>query len=117
MLDYTIYCTSEQTKKALELGAPIVKVDSRDKHMIYCRNMCYPRIADYPYAMPTTEQILNWFEDKSLQVTIRFRGNSWYYDIMSGYNVLSIGKDVSTRKEATLNAIDTALEYLINNQK
>lgn len=108
MNEYTIYCNPIQTKKALELGAPIEKDWIPE---------CLFNNDYFSLKNPTAEQMISWFEDKSLQVTIRFRGNSWYYDIMSGYNVLSIGKDVSTRKEATLNAIDTALEYLINNQK
>ena len=103
--EYTIYCTEEQTKKALELGAPIGNGHYYDK-------ICIINTIDY--ATPTTEQMIGWLNDKSLQVTIRFRGCSWYYNIMSNYDVLSIGEDVSSRKEATLAAIDTALEYLVN---
>ena len=80
---YTIYCTEEQTKKALELGAPL--------------NCCYHnddfqntiKIGSLHYVeIPTAEQMLGWLED-----------------------------NYESRKEATLAAIDAALEYLINNRK
>lgn len=109
MNKYTIYCTTEQTKKAIRLGAPI-EMNSHSHGRPYIQDGVNFLIC------PTTEQMISWLENKSLQVTIHFRGNSWYYNIMSGYKVLSISKNVSTRVEATLTAIDAALEYL-NNKK
>lgn len=48
--DYTIYCTEEQTKKALELGAPIVYSNTFSQHSTI------ETITDKGYAViPTAE--------------------------------------------------------------
>lgn len=68
MEKFEIRCTPQQTQKALQLGAPIIKVDTRDKRLIYGSNMCYPRTeADYPYAIPTAEQMIGFLRSKGIK--------------------------------------------------
>lgn len=103
MKRYNIYCTFEQTKKALELGAPIkyVSIGNIKK-----------------YHEPTAEQMIGWLEDQKLKINIAhvdmvedclsfhiYEGKDRDLAVKKGYNY-------SSRKEATLAAIDAALEYL-----
>lgn len=112
MKKYSIPCTEEQAKKALELGAPIIKIDTRDKRLIYGSSMCYPVIADYHYAIPTAEQMVCWLEEQGFYFRLDTSGCSVEID----FNCI-IEKINIPRKEATLTAIDAALDYLSNNKK
>lgn len=49
MEQYTIYCSDEQTKKALELGAPLEYHCPNERESVYHR--------------PTAEQMLGWLEE------------------------------------------------------
>lgn len=119
MNKYTIYCTEEQTKKALELGAPIVKIDTRDKMLIYGGNKCYPIIADYPYAIPTTEQMVSWLEEQGLRFTIQSKNE----DVTFGFclrdskrtEVIDVKGGYNSRKGTMIAVIDAALKYLSDN--
>ena len=125
---YTIYCTEEQTKKAFELGAPIKKV----LHPTTWFNEVYPKrchidILEYPngctLAIPTAEQMICWLEDILEFTTCHVT----FYPVYELYGFLIIHKEgviehdaseggmylYNSRKEATLAAIDAALEYLI----
>lgn len=57
--DYTIYCTPEQTKKALELGVPIekkeIQVCDNAKHFFWHD--------DFYYNYPTIEQMIGFLEE------------------------------------------------------
>ena len=126
--DYTIYCTKEQTKKALELGAPIEK-----KEIQLCDNarfFFWYKGVYYNYT--TAEQLIGWLEDQEpiKEIAIyryeRLARRYWCYDIFDkkGYSLLTDeecfpnhGEGYSSRKEATLAAIDAALDYLIKNKK
>ena len=122
MNKYTIYCTEEQTKKALELGAPITHGNSR-----FDNDELSP-IGDmdgvWMYAIiPTAEQMIGWLEEQEDIYTIEFDKTSitgWrygvYYKADNKSCCMSKNK-FSSRKEATLAAIDAALEYLTNNKK
>lgn len=115
MEKYTLYCNTEQTKKALELGAPIVKVDTRDKRLIYYGNLCYPRTeADYPYAIPTLEQMMGWLEEQgqTIEICRPYKDNPNWVAFVGDVQV--VGEYFSTRKEAILRAIDSALIFLGN---
>lgn len=129
---YSIYCTPEQTKKALDLGAPIVKVDTKDKRLRYYDNLFYPIIADYPFAIPTSEQMINWLEEQGIHFEVSYMqyfhvegGRDIFDKLTYEYHISIIGKirqlskesDFSSRKEATLAAIDAALDYLNKNKK
>lgn len=130
--DYTIYCSPEQTKKALDLGAQI--------NTIGCTRGEIPLLDDYVELVvmddntsiigkiPTAEQMIGWLEwQKQIDEVViykyqRLGRRYWCYDIYdeNGFCV-SIDDNrregYSSRKEATLAAIDAALEYLSKNNK
>lgn len=106
MYDYTIYCTEEQTKKALELGAPIGVIPDG-------------------LIIPTAEQMLGWLEEQYLYITISYTCNfakDWqadihhalYTDAYCGVDLIDV--NFGSRKNATLAAISSALNYLINHK-
>lgn len=114
MYRYTIDCTFEQIKKALELGAPIERDEYEDRPYVYI---------DDAYLIPTAEQMRGWLMDK-LQIT------TWHIDYFptpGKYGYTIIGRDVvieqgrgaltkdlyDSYNKATLAAIDAALKYLI----
>ena len=116
---YTIYCTEEQTRKAFELGAPKLTVCPNYQGSIITGTMMIGNDLMY---IPTAEQMTEWllqehdilcdvfpldgcFDSTWFAFRIAKRDGKW---IKFESNV----KDYSTRKEATLAAIDAALEYL-----
>ena len=143
MKRYEIRCTEEQTKKALELGAPITEFDSEyklEERMSACGDIPafgsfddylnkdeYPDIcvleideSRYAYALPTTEQMKGWIEDTGNDIRFEVTtgiAHTWHYYIHIGYNkdyLNLFNSGYSSREEATLAAIDAALEYLAN---
>lgn len=103
---YTIYCTEEQAKKALELGAPIEE---------FCGLCPTAYIDGIVYDIPTAEQMIEWLEDKGIYINIWFDDTIYYVKVKSvDKGRLGLNKFFSTRKEAALAAIDAALEYLSN---
>lgn len=116
MDNYTILCTEAQTKKSLELGAPIeVDFQFNSKTVI---------INKKAYIVPTAEQMMGWLRNEGIHLSIL------YYRFRDLYNVQCFEfDDVYIRdddgsikyfisyKQATLAAIDVALEYLTNNKK
>ena len=123
MNNYTIYCTEQQAKRAIELGAPLIKIDTSDKMLIYGDNKCFPIIADYPYAIPTTDQMINWLEEQGfwyINISYYVTGDYWCYHGVTNGGHDSIGYNMTSynsRKEATIAAIDAALDYLEKNFK
>lgn len=118
MSDYNVFCTPEQTKKALELGAPIETYSGGDVE--------YVGINDCKRIIPTTEQMIGWLEEQRCIIEISIWNGYhngtlyWHYDLC-GYNHTFIFNDdineFESRKEATLAAIDAALDYLISRKK
>ena len=110
---YTIYCTEEQTKTALELGAPINLDYHKDdfENSIKIRNLCYAEV-------PTAEQMIGWLEEQGILVNVSatFLHNntaSYLYIIGSNFDDYNYNEVAyPSRKEATLAAIDAALDYL-----
>ena len=108
MNKYTIYCTSEQTKRAYELGAPIEKPS----------NSLFESLEN---KIPTTEQMCGWLREKyNIHVYVLQCQNLTY--IPQG-NICNNG--VTTQlfdwdyeeyfdsyQQAIHIAIDTALKYL-----
>ena len=104
MNQYTIYCTPEQTKKALKLGAPI----------------------EYQlkgaFKIPTAEQMIGWLEEQGISA----RGNCFSWDEdrhKPSWQVHIYNKEIdfweermwgfsNSRKEAIRAAIDAALVCL-----
>lgn len=117
--DYTIYCTSEQTQKAIELGVPI------DHSSSQFDDDCTDNIellSNGLYAIiPTAEQMIGFFRSKNIHIVIHKDViDKWsvygheivpieftIFDRLTGYNSF---------EEATIAAIDAALEYLKTNQ-
>lgn len=117
MNKYTIRCTPEQTQKALNLGAPLEIGEG--KGTILCRLQNYHTYK--ACVIPTAEEMIGWLEEQGIQIVfITDLYNRWQgllYDIkkpMSEGQHIHQCNYVSTRKEATLAAIDAALEYLGN---
>lgn len=124
MDEYTIFCTEAQTKKALELGAPIPN-HKLDNH--YAENL--PKLWFYKdgncYQKTTAEQLIGWLEEQKDIGEILVSKDwdedelyTWTFDFYNGeYDHIGQGGSYNSRKEATLAAIDAALEYLTTNKK
>ncbi|MCQ2231353.1 MAG: hypothetical protein MJZ30_05825 [Paludibacteraceae bacterium] len=110
--DYTIYCTEEQTKKALELGAPIrvEKVhDVLDEYSFTLAETTHNVIHN-----PTAEQMLGWLRSKGFRFKIVEHESDVYWQyVIDDYFDHNIKPSA---KEATLAAIDAALECLVENK-
>ena len=108
MNKYTIYCTEAQTKKAFELGAPLEFTEWYDD------KSAYVGLKGEKYAIiPTAEQLIGWLEGRGgiEDITICKTG-MWIWG--KKHTIIEGGLSYSSRKEATLAAVDTALEYLNN---
>lgn len=122
--DYTIYCTEEQTKKALGLGAPIYVYDeinskSIDELDVYLDDKA--KLNNGLYAeIPTAEQMIGWLRTKGFAF-----GITEYKDGFNDHVFWRVANNQDKRwyisddkfkdpKEAFLAAIDAALEYLSN---
>ena len=110
---YTIYCTPEQTKKALELGAPI-EIVPHD----YDRKSKYTEIENGALKHPTAEEMIGWLEEQEniIEICIK-RIGTWRYEIYIEPHYHEEGGGYSTREKACLAAIDAALDYLIKNKE
>lgn len=113
MNKYTIPCTKEQTKKAIELGAPIdyssVCYEGFD---IIDHNEDYSSVM---YAIiPTAEEMVGWLETQYVRVYAQPYTDEC--DTKFKGKIHTIGdctvKISKSRKIAILAAIDAALEYL-----
>lgn len=105
---YSILCTEEQTKKALELGAPIEECSySINPHVTLGGCRCL--------IIPTAEQMIGWLEQNPRISDIDiFRSGStyWAFYVIKFCGIIESKKEYFSRKEATLVAIDEALDYL-----
>lgn len=110
MEEFTIYCTTNQTIKAFELGAPI-KEDYRYKEDIMFEEKCLT--CERQLVPPTAEQMVGF---------LRGKGIKFQFDDEIDYWCVSIDDDpwagasgFGENKE--LAAIDAALDYLLDNKK
>lgn len=113
---YTIPCTKEQTRKALELGAPIKEADRYDFPV-------FPIGGKY-HKFPTAEQMAGWLKEQGIIIeTALMRRRPERYGIWGVTEKgeylknLRCDKDYLTRQEAILAAIDAALEWLTDSKK
>ena len=122
---YTIYCTPDQTKKALELGAPIEILINHSVDKEICDKYHFLVIDGIFYINPTAEQLIGWLEEQYLYITIRYTNDVakyWQADIdLANCIDPECGKylvdyNFPSRKKATIAAIDAALEYLSSKQ-
>lgn len=118
--DYKIYCTEEQTLKALELDAPI-EVTKRLEPLV---NRKY--ISDLEtytaIIIPTAEELIGWLEEQDDMEEITILRNrafhSWAYLVTNKSGKLVSSNNIyQSRPKATLASIDAALNYLTNNKK
>lgn len=109
MDEFTIYCTPEQTKKAIELDAPI---DSGSIWYEGFNHIDYDNETDTNlYAViPTAEQMLGYLRMRGFKFSFDDTYNYWAVL----YDLKIINKGNSNNKE--LAAIDAVLEYLIQNK-
>lgn len=120
MDEYEIRCTEKQAKKALELGAPLETRTNKNPFVDVGFFNCRGQFVCESYDIPTAGQMIGWLES-----TIRisdidvYRGGSQYWTFsVTLFCGNIIGKEnYFTRKEATLAAIDAALNYLINRKE
>lgn len=117
---YTIYCTIEQTRMALKLGAPIIPFKSRRTKETVINNSVIEYDEDtFTFVnSPTVEQMIGWIEDQEGIKCIDIYRNCdyWGYGVITNITTYDVTKHFSTRKEATIAAIDAALEYLKENK-
>lgn len=119
MDEYTIFCTEGQTKKALELGAPIRRIlptEAINDPSFEMSEHFSDRPIPYFVKIPTTEQMIGWLEEPGITEIFITRRNIYYWNylIICKKKVAFRYNSYPNRKEATLAAIDAALEYLIN---
>lgn len=118
MSDYSLFCTEEQTRRALELGAPI------DNSSSQFDSDCTDNIellSNGLYAIiPTAEQMIGWIESIStIQIHIEkqmlesgTQYRIWVREECKPFSNIIKMFSYSSRPEAALAAIDAALEYL-----
>ena len=106
---HIIPCSEEQIRKAVGLGAPIREV------MHYEFKIEYQEV--------TAEQMIGWLEDQEeiheVEITTAYDeyGKGWCYCIFNKERCnVNFNRDYPSRIDATLAAIDAALEYLENNK-
>lgn len=143
MENYTIYCTPEQTVKALKLGAPlaIYSEEHNNNNINECyitndiifmnnENICRNEefdlvciIGEKPnrkaYFVPTAEQMIGWLYEQGIAIDIHTYfcvGNSkiHHYQFTVTDSTRVFNGEHSSRKETILYAIDIALDYLSN---
>lgn len=105
--DYTLYCTIEQTRMALELGAQIQIVSS----VLHSNNIKVVSVSNGFAIIPTAEQMCNWLrKEKNIFFTPKKVGDNNYVLIGD----LKHFQTYDSYEEAILAGIDIALEYLSN---
>lgn len=77
MNQYIIYCTGEQTKKAIELGAPLQRYTSIPNFA----DVIEITTSEY-YEIPTAEQMIGWLEKQNLIYTYTYIKQHLLGDLM-----------------------------------
>lgn len=122
MNEYTLYCTKDQTKKVLELGATLT--EDRSDWFNTANHICVGDtiFGDIWYHCPTVEQMFGFFRSKNIHIVIHKDAvDKWS---VYGHEIMPIEFTVFDRltgfdsyEEATLAAIDAILEYLEQSTK
>lgn len=126
MNKYTIYCTPSQAKKALELGAPIEYANNYNAYLPH-------KMIDFvgesgkmecaQFVIPTADQMIGWLEEQGIWIHFckpNQRPTLLSFSVSNindPFRRIFVGEEYIFRKEATLAAIDAALEHLENNRK
>lgn len=115
---YTIYCTEEQTKKALKLGAPIETYKPLIINSKAGGSFTTPTIETV-----TAEQMIGWLEEQGILVLIDPSQDKFYgtYCLKredgSWFNRIFLEGLYPSRKEAVIATIDAVLEHLKEKKK
>lgn len=122
--DYLILCTEAQTKKALELGAPIEYANNFNAYLPH-------EMIDFvgesgkmecaQFVIPTAEEMTGWLEKKNVYCDV-FPIETYNVLTAFAFRIYKYNKrgfesnvvEYKSRKEAILASIDAALEYLEN---
>lgn len=122
MDEYTIYCTSEQVEKALELGAQIKYANAYNAYLPHTMIDFVGesgKMECAQFVIPSAEQMIGWIESfpqihhiSVWKECVRWNYTFYYKQdgIVKRFDIGSSGN----RPEATLAAIDAALKYLEN---
>lgn len=105
------YCTEAQTKKALNLGAPLEIGEG--KGTILCRLQNYHTYKKC--VIPTAEQMIGWLEEQGMNFTLTYNPFDEVKIIITkcgGFDEIANIKWNKSKKTAVIAAIDAALEYL-----
>lgn len=127
---YEIRCTADQTKKALELGAPIEIHDTFDSYDIKESNIFYKdKFIELPDGRLiehiTAEQMVGWLEEQGLYIDVTCDNIAYEFGVWKDVEPFPIPRRLRgitartncvSRKEATIAAIDAALEYLLTHK-
>lgn len=134
MNKYTIYCTTNQAIKAFEHGAPISIIKSRrTKDTVISDDVIEYDDNTFTYIVcPTAEQMIGWLEERGILIDINpINGLHFYWmlrtkELDEGSNkymwecqYTTPERDIEypSRKEATIAAVDAALDYLIQKKE
>lgn len=141
MKEFNIYCTESQTRKALELGAPIeifgseemsrdlIKKAKEYDQLDYLEKELNENdhatiIGELAYCKPTSEQICGWLRKRGLSIEIISKKFGDYTKLWRSmlWEIPSVdkNKDViesNDYNEAMHAAIDAAFDYLTNIKK
>lgn len=121
---YTIHCTEEQTQKAIELGAPTeleseyynpTENDFKLENPIACSSFTN----GYHYAKcPTADQMVGWLDEQGVFIEVGKSFVANYQSVVHNtQSTIFYDEYLTSREEATMVAIDTALDYLLKNKK
>lgn len=105
---YTIFCTAEQTKKALELGAPIQIASINE---IRLGRYIEVQKNNEIYGIPTAEQMIGWLRSEK-NIEFHFDDETNYWAIGDANDDITPLRWYNYSDDKELNAIDAALEYL-----
>lgn len=122
MIEFEIRCTTEQTTKAILLGASIYKTPYLSN--VHGRPFIEEHVGkdrDSVYTIkPTAEQMTGWLRSKGVSVEYFETSKGWYGCAHNYHQKSSVEftfrEKYKSRKEAALAAIDAALEYLTKNK-
>lgn len=107
---YTIYCDIEQTKKALELDAPIIVISESYQENRPHFHMCINN-ENATVVLPTAEQMIGWLENHLSIHVEKCTLDHWSSGVETKDHYYD-HSEFKSRKVATLAAIDKALELL-----
>lgn len=114
MNEYTLFCTMEQTRKVLELGATLT--EDRSEWVNTANHIC---VGDIWYHCPTVEQMFGFFRSKNIHIVIHKdavdKWSVYCHEIMPmpfEFTIFDRLTEFDSYEDAALAAIDATLEYL-----